>query len=127
MMQLSNYSEFPTNIPVIAEDEIFLYPFMISPLFLSDESNIAAANKAMDENTLVIVCSTQPGHEAKRDFDSLYKVGVIHVGRKKHHHIAALRLIQWQHLGSQHRQADPIGIFIDHNVVPNLQRWHHGG
>ncbi|WP_345981082.1 endopeptidase La [Sulfurimonas sp. HSL3-2] len=76
-MQLSNYSEFPTNIPVIAEDEIFLYPFMISPLFLSDESNIAAANKAMDENTLVIVCSTQPGHEAKRDFDSLYKVGVI--------------------------------------------------
>ena len=32
-MQLSNFSEFPTNIPVIAEDEIFLYPFMISPLF----------------------------------------------------------------------------------------------
>lgn len=76
-MQLSNYSEFPTNIPVIAEDEIFLYPFMISPLFLSDEKNIAAANKAMDENTLVIVCSTKPEHEGKRDYDSLYKVGVI--------------------------------------------------
>ncbi|WP_345994055.1 endopeptidase La [Sulfurimonas sp. HSL-1716] len=76
-MQLSNYSEFPTDIPVIAEDEIFLYPFMISPLFLSDDSNIAAANKAMDENTLVIVCSTKPEQEGKRDFDSLYKVGVI--------------------------------------------------
>ena len=76
-MQLSNYSEFPANIPVIAEDEIFLYPFMISPLFLSDEKNIAAANKAMDENTLVIVCSTRPEHEGKRDYDSLYKVGVI--------------------------------------------------
>ena len=62
-MQLSNYSEFPANLPVIAEDEIFLYPFMISPLFLSDEKNIAAANKAMDENTLVIVCSTRPEHE----------------------------------------------------------------
>ncbi len=77
MMQLSNYSEFPTDLPVIAEDEIFLYPFMISPLFLNDESNIAAANKAMDENTLVIVCSTRPEYESKRDFDSLYKVGVI--------------------------------------------------
>ncbi len=76
-MQLSNFSEFPANIPVIAEDEIFLYPFMISPLFLSDEKNIAAANKAMDENTLVIVCSTKPEHEGQRDYDSLYKVGVI--------------------------------------------------
>ncbi len=76
-MQLSNYSEFPTTLPIIAEDEIFLYPFMISPLFLSDEKNIAAANKAMDENTLVMVCSTKPEHEGKRDFDSLYKVGVI--------------------------------------------------
>lgn len=76
-MQLSNYSEFPTSIPVIAEDELFLYPFMISPLFLSDESNIKAATKAMDENTLVIVCSTKPEHDGKRDFDSLYKVGVI--------------------------------------------------
>ena len=76
-MQLSNYSEFPTTLPIIAEDELFLYPFMIAPLFLSDASNIAAANKAMDENTLVIVCSTKPQSEGKREFESLYKVGVI--------------------------------------------------
>jgi len=38
-MKLSNYGEFPANLPVIAEDELFLYPFMISPLFLSDEDN----------------------------------------------------------------------------------------
>jgi len=76
-MKLSNYGEFPANIPVIAEDELFLYPFMISPLFLSDESNIKAATKAIEENTLVIVCPTKPSHEGKRDYDSLYDAGVI--------------------------------------------------
>jgi ATP-dependent Lon protease len=32
-MQLSNYGSFPADLPVISEDELFLYPFMISPLF----------------------------------------------------------------------------------------------
>lgn len=76
-MKLSNYGEFPANIPVIAEDELFLYPFMISPLFLSDESNINAATRAIEDNTLVIVCPTKPTHEGQRNFDSLYDSGVI--------------------------------------------------
>ncbi len=76
-MKLSNYGEFPANIPVIAEDDLFLYPFMISPLFLNDESNIKAATKAIEENTLVIICPTKPSHEGKRDYGSLYDAGVI--------------------------------------------------
>jgi len=76
-MKLSNYGEFPADIPVIAEDELFLYPFMISPLFLSDDDNINAASKAIDENSLVIVCSTKPSHEGERAFDSLYDAGVV--------------------------------------------------
>ena len=76
-MNLSNYGEFPADIPVIAEDDLFLYPFMISPLFLSDDENINAATKAIEDNTLVIVCPTKPSHEGKRDFDSLYNTGVI--------------------------------------------------
>ena len=76
-MKLSNYGEFPADIPVIAEDELFLYPFMISPLFLSDETNINAATKAIEENTLVIVCPTKSGHEGERDYDSLYDSGVV--------------------------------------------------
>ncbi|MFA6196977.1 MAG: endopeptidase La [Sulfurimonas sp.] len=76
-MKLSNYGKFPADIPVIAEDDIFLYPFMISPLFLSDESNIEAATKAIEDNTLVIVCSTKPSHEGERKFDSLYNAGVV--------------------------------------------------
>jgi len=76
-MKLSNYGDFPADIPVIAEDELFLYPFMISPLFLSDEKNINAATKAIEENSLVIVCTTKAGKEGERDFDSLYDAGVV--------------------------------------------------
>ena len=76
-MKLSNYGEFPADVPVIAEDELFLYPFMISPLFLSDENNISAATKAIEDNTLVIVCPTKTLSEGKRDYESLYDVGVI--------------------------------------------------
>ncbi|MEN8302599.1 MAG: endopeptidase La [Campylobacterota bacterium] len=76
-MKLSNYGDFPADIPVIAEDELFLYPFMISPLFLSDEKNINAATRAIEENTLVIVCPTKAAHEGQRDFESLYDAGVV--------------------------------------------------
>jgi len=50
---------------------------MISPLFLSDENNIKAATKAIDENSLVIVCSTKPSHEGERTYEALYDSGVI--------------------------------------------------
>jgi len=76
-MKLSNYGEFPADIPVIAEDELFLYPFMISPLFLNDEANIAAATKAIEENSLVIVCATKESHEGERSYDALYDAGVV--------------------------------------------------
>ncbi len=76
-MNLNNYAEFPADLPVIAEDELFLYPFMISPLFLSDESNIAAASRAMEENTLVFVATTKPSQEGKRTIEAIYDVGVV--------------------------------------------------
>jgi ATP-dependent Lon protease len=76
-MQLSNYSPFPTVLPVIAEDDLFLYPFMISPLFLNDEKNIAAATEAIENNSLVIVCPVKPDHEGQREGTSVYDAGVI--------------------------------------------------
>ena len=76
-MKLSNYAEFPIDLPIIAEDELFLYPFMISPIFLSDENNILAATRALEEDSLVIVCSTIPSHEGERNYDALYDAGVV--------------------------------------------------
>ena len=76
-MQLSHYSSFPSDIPIIAEDELFLYPFMISPLFLSDEKNIKAAALAIENNSLVLVCPTKTDNEGSRDFDGIYQAGVV--------------------------------------------------
>lgn len=76
-MKLSDYGDFPATVPVIAEDGIFLYPFMISPLFLSDEQNIKAAAKAIENGSLVVVCTTKASHEAERTFDAIYDAGVV--------------------------------------------------
>ncbi|KIM11417.1 MAG: Lon protease [Sulfuricurvum sp. PC08-66] len=76
-MELTHYSEFPTQIPVLVEDELFLYPFMISPIFVSDEANIAAINHALESDSLVLIVSSKPHHEKERTFDAVYRQGVI--------------------------------------------------
>ena len=50
-MQIYESKMFPAQLPVIVEDELFLYPFMITPLFLSDEENIEALNLALECKT----------------------------------------------------------------------------
>lgn len=76
-MQLENYDTFPQKIPLIIEDELFLYPFMIAPLFLEDKSNIQAVEHAMSENQLVIVSVSKASSKDKRDQNDFYDVGVI--------------------------------------------------
>ena len=76
-MKLSDYNAFPADLPIIVEDTLFLYPFMISPLFLSDDENIRAANDALNHNSLVLVCTSKTGMEHGREFSSIYDVGVI--------------------------------------------------
>ncbi len=76
-MPLNSYGDFPQTLPIIAEEEIFLYPFMISPLFLSDESNINAATSAIENDSLVIVCPTKPHSDGSHRFDTIYDAGVI--------------------------------------------------
>lgn len=76
-MKLSDYTAFPADIPIVVEDNLFLYPFMISPLFLTDEENIRAATDALDHNSLVMVCTAKVGNEHGRDFNAIYPAGVI--------------------------------------------------
>ncbi|HEO98355.1 MAG: endopeptidase La [Campylobacterales bacterium] len=84
-MQLSDYDAFPTQLPVVVEDELFLYPFMISPIFLSDQKDIDAATMAMEKNSLLFVTSSVSGKEGERSFDAMYKVGVVgSIMRKVH-------------------------------------------
>ena len=84
-MQLSDYDAFPTTLPIVVEDELFLYPFMISPIFLTNQKDIDAAQDAMENNSLLFVTSSVPGKEGSRDFDAMYKVGVVgSIMRKVH-------------------------------------------
>ena len=59
-------------MPLVIEDELFIYPFMIAPLFISDESNIKAADKAIKGNSLIFISSTRSD-----DNQAFYDVGVI--------------------------------------------------
>ena len=68
---------FPAQLPVIVEDELFLYPFMITPLFLSDEENIEALNLALESQSPILVVPTKAQNEGAREFDSIYDAGVI--------------------------------------------------
>jgi ATP-dependent Lon protease len=76
-MQLSNYEPFPTQIPVIIEDELFLYPFMISPIFLTKKEDIDAVTYAMDKNALILLTTTKESFEGSREEEHIHAVGVI--------------------------------------------------
>ena len=84
-MQLSDYDAFPTPLPVVVEDELFLYPFMISPIFLSDQRDIDAATMAMQKNSLLFVTSSVREKEGERSFEAMQKFGVVgSIMRKVH-------------------------------------------
>ena len=84
-MQLSNYEPFPTELPIIIEDNIFLYPFMISPLFLTKKEDIDAATYAMEKNSLIFLTNTKDGFEGSRELDDINSIGVIgSIMRKVH-------------------------------------------
>ena len=76
-MQIYESKMFPAQLPVIVEDELFLYPFMITPLFLSDEENIEALNSALESQSPILVVPAKAQNEGARKFDAVYDAGVI--------------------------------------------------
>jgi len=69
------YTDFPKEIPVIVDKDLFLYPFMISPIFLSDEATIEAANQAIENDLPLIVV---PGKiDESGELNGYYPAGVI--------------------------------------------------
>ena len=76
-MQLSNYEPFPNKVPVIVEDNLFLYPFMISPIFLTKSEDIEAVTFAMEKNSLIFLTTTKEGEEDLREEKNLHRIGVI--------------------------------------------------
>ena len=116
-MQLDHYASFPTELPVIFEDDLFLYPFMISPLFLSDKANIQAATHAIEHDSLVIVCPTKESAEGERNFESAYDAGVIGSIMRKVSLPDGRVKVLFQGLARgkvlEHRGDDPVRVQVD--------------
>ncbi|MCI5969254.1 endopeptidase La [Helicobacter sp.] len=74
-MQLTRYGEFPKDLPLIVDEDMLLYPFMIAPLFISDEENLKAIDVAMEsQDKLIFIAPSKPSDNDTLDF---YDAGVI--------------------------------------------------
>jgi ATP-dependent Lon protease len=64
-MKLADYDSFPDRLPILIEESIFLYPFMIAPIFIDDEQNINAVEYSINNNKLltVAVAKNKSGNE----------------------------------------------------------------
>lgn len=74
-MEIDNVQNYPTKLPIIVEDELFLYPFMITPIFLSDMQNIKAMELAIKNESMVFIAPSKV--DGARSFDDIYDCGVI--------------------------------------------------
>lgn len=74
-MQLTRYGDFPKDLPLIIDEEMLLYPFMIAPLFISDEDNLKAIELAMEsKDRLIFIAPSKISEDDTLDF---YDIGVI--------------------------------------------------
>lgn len=77
MLQLERYGKFPKKLPVIVEEEMFLYPFMIAPLFFSDEQSLKAIEAAMQSEDKLIFITALEAKDDDEGEENFYDVGVI--------------------------------------------------
>jgi len=74
-MQLTDYDSFPDRLPILVEQNIFLYPFMIAPIFIEDEQNIHSVEYAIDNNKLITVAVSK---ESKgKNSSEFYNIAVV--------------------------------------------------
>ncbi len=67
--------DFPKILPVLVEEDTFLYPFMIAPIFLQNNASIKAATYAKNNKSLVfIACQKDKLNDNEAPY---YDVGVI--------------------------------------------------
>lgn len=79
-MQLERYGAFPKSIPVVVDEEVLLYPFMIAPLFIGDEDNLKAIDLAMEtKDKLIFIAPSRASESGDNDENAqdFYDIGVI--------------------------------------------------
>lgn len=74
-MELEDIVAVRQIFPVLIEDELFLYPFMITPIFINDSKNSSALDKALKDDNMIFIAPSK--YENGRSFDEIYDCGVI--------------------------------------------------
>lgn len=70
--------KFPCILPILVDDGAFVFPYTISPMFISDESNLSAINLAMSDNAVIFITTTKDSSDFEgSDGDEFYDVGVV--------------------------------------------------
>ena len=70
--------KFPTILPILVEDSNFVFPYTISPIFVSDEAGLSALNAAMDDNAVIFITTTKDSTEIESPIhNEFYDVGVV--------------------------------------------------
>lgn len=64
-------------IPILVEDDLFVYPFMIAPIFVGDSANKKAIEYAEKNNTQICVICSKDGNQNEREFDAIFDCGVV--------------------------------------------------
>ena len=75
-MKLADYDSFPDRLPILVEDSIFLYPFMIAPIFIEDEQNINSVEYAINNNKLITIAVSKDTQKDKTT-NEFYNVAVV--------------------------------------------------
>jgi ATP-dependent Lon protease len=77
-MHTINFQELPKHIPIISEMESFLYPFMISPIFISNSESVETIEFALENNLPVIITPIKKSaDDSSSPIEKIYNVGVI--------------------------------------------------
>ena len=62
-------------IPVLVEDDLFLYPFMITPIFLTSRADLEAVEYAINKDIPILVLSSK--NDANTGIEGCYDYGVL--------------------------------------------------
>jgi ATP-dependent Lon protease len=75
-MKLTDYDSFPDRLPILVENSLFLYPFMIAPIFIEDEQNIHCVEYAIDNNKLITIAVSKDTQKDNTT-NEFYNVAVV--------------------------------------------------
>lgn len=69
--------EIPQTLPMLPVRDMVVFPYMISPLFVSREASIRAVEEALAKNRLIFLASQKDVLEENPSPDSIYTVGTV--------------------------------------------------